>query len=706
MKRIIAIFAALVMLMPQCGAEEIPADEIIAAEIPADEIIKENIINGVDLVRIVKHTEDGIQKITMIEADISRDNLYLKPMFSADGSNRLETVETLVSDNYAIAGINADFFTWGEESGTGSAIGYNVIDGELITTPCITENVAAVGITEDEEFVFDYFERSIEIKTSEGKTAEIKHINKYDSLDGIVLYDRRWGKNSIGSYGNLVEIVVDNGTVEEIRYDMPPAEIPENGYVLAGLIDITPFLAEDIKEGDGIELSLSITPSHNCVHVIGGGTLLVKNGSAASITHSIGGRNPRSAFAVDRSGKKVYLIAVDGRGESIGMTMAELQDFMLEIGAYNAINFDGGGSTQLVLRDEAKWAAEVKNEPSQVPYRKVINALGLMDKKFIRNNLAEAYMEDFSAEKTSLYVYPRDTEAEYSITDDEEGSLTYDFTKEGDKLLSAGFSLEAPAVISEKNSKISIDVYGKEDNKQWLRCMLTDADGEVQRIDLADEINWNGKKSLSIKVPDNIKLPAKLTRIYIVQPELSVRSKGTVSFDNLIVTGQQAFNLAVTAGVEYNNNALNKITAINVTKELNTYSDSIVIPVENNGVEGSIERKKSSVSEMAGVSIVQCDSPDTDLGKADGDVIIAISEKDPRETGMAARLDEKAIEGKRVFVVYGRDTTTVNEYGDVVYIGLGGLMPSVSGNMKSCDILNFYKEDGNVMYEIVTHNIW
>ncbi len=712
LKKLIALFAAFVMLMPQCNAAETPVETVIetepavTAELLPDTTVTEKIASGVKIIKTVKHTTDGIQKITMIEADISRNNLYLKPLFSVSGSNRLETVETLVSDNYAIGGINADFFSWGSESGTGSAIGYNKADGVLITTPCITEKVAAVGITKDEKFVFDYFERNISITTSEGKTAEIKHINKYDSLDGIVLYDRSWNRYSLGSHGNLVEIVVEDDTVKEIRYDMPPVEIPENGYVLAGLIDIIPFLANDISEGDEIELSLSISPSENCEHVIGGGTLLIKNGKYAPITHAVGGRQPRSAFAVDKSGNKVYLIAVDGRGDSIGMTLSELQEFLLDTGAYNAINFDGGGSTQLVLRDEAKWAAKIINNPSQTPYRKVINALGLMDAKFIRNNLADAYTEDFSGKNTSLYVYPRDTSAEYEITDSGEGLLTYDFTKEGDKLLSAGFSLSSPALISNKNSKISIDVYGNEDNKQWLRCMLTDANGDVQRIDLADEINWNGKKTISIKIPEKIALPAKLTRIYMVQPDLSVKSAGSVLFDNLTVTGQEAFNLAITAGVTYQETALSKITAVHVSDELSTYADSIVIPLEANGVKGNIDRKKSFVSEIAGVSIVQCDNPDTDLKEADGDVIVAISEKDPRTTGMAEKLDKKALEGKRVFVVYSADKTVINDYGKVVYIGLGGLTPSLKKNMKTCDILNLYKENGSVKYEIEKHNIW
>ena len=61
-------------------------------------------------------------------------------------------------------------------------------------------------------------------------------------------------------------------------------------------------------------------------------------------------RHPRSAIGFSRDSATVYLVAVDGRQEtSDGMTLVELGDFLVEIGAYQALNFDGGGSTALVI---------------------------------------------------------------------------------------------------------------------------------------------------------------------------------------------------------------------------------------------------------------------------------------------------------------------------------------------------------------------
>jgi len=46
----------------------------------------------------------------------------------------------------------------------------------------------------------------------------------------------------------------------------------------------------------------------------------------------------------------LYLLTVDGRSQkSVGMTLVELADLMKRVGAWQAMNFDGGGSTTMVI---------------------------------------------------------------------------------------------------------------------------------------------------------------------------------------------------------------------------------------------------------------------------------------------------------------------------------------------------------------------
>jgi len=93
--------------------------------------------------------------------------------------------------------------------------------------------------------------------------------------------------------------------------------------------------------------------------IVGGWPRIVRDGrSVAAAADSVEGtfprfsaqRHPRSAIGFSRDSTTLYLVAVDGRQEtSDGMTLVELADFLVSIGAWQAMNFDGGGSTTLVI---------------------------------------------------------------------------------------------------------------------------------------------------------------------------------------------------------------------------------------------------------------------------------------------------------------------------------------------------------------------
>lgn len=62
--------------------------------------------------------------------------------------------------------------------------------------------------------------------------------------------------------------------------------------------------------------------------------------------------HPRTAIGYSKNGKFLFLVVVDGRQPfySEGVTLAELADLMIAIGAHNAMNLDGGGSSTMVIR--------------------------------------------------------------------------------------------------------------------------------------------------------------------------------------------------------------------------------------------------------------------------------------------------------------------------------------------------------------------
>lgn len=84
-------------------------------------------------------------------------------------------------------------------------------------------------------------------------------------------------------------------------------------------------------------------------------------------------RHPRTAAGFSEDGRTLYLAVVDGRTTvSVGMTCPELGTLMAELGAWTAINLDGGGSTTMWVAGEG-----VVNSPSDGGQRVVGNHLGI-----------------------------------------------------------------------------------------------------------------------------------------------------------------------------------------------------------------------------------------------------------------------------------------------------------------------------------------
>jgi hypothetical protein len=88
--------------------------------------------------------------------------------------------------------------------------------------------------------------------------------------------------------------------------------------------------------------------------------------------------DPRTAVGVTRNGRYLILMVIDGRqpGYSEGATTAETAEWMRKLGAYDALNLDGGGSTALVMEaDNGK--PRLLNRPSGGTERRVANHLGI-----------------------------------------------------------------------------------------------------------------------------------------------------------------------------------------------------------------------------------------------------------------------------------------------------------------------------------------
>src|SRR6185503_19816483 len=87
------------------------------------------------------------------------------------------------------------------------------------------------------------------------------------------------------------------------------------------------------------------------------------------------GRYPRAALGI--SERALVAVACDGRRSNVdgGLTMLELAEVMVELGATSAINLDGGGSTTLVHRGHLPnrpYSSQYQPAPAS---RRVVSAL-------------------------------------------------------------------------------------------------------------------------------------------------------------------------------------------------------------------------------------------------------------------------------------------------------------------------------------------
>ena len=136
-----------------------------------------------------------------------------------------------------------------------------------------------------------------------------------------------------------------------------------------------------MKAGDTVLVYLGIHPAiRNAKTILGGVGMIVANGKPVNDSVNVGektnlnfltARHPRTFVGFDRDSTKLFLCVVDGRQQaSIGMNFREMADFLLSIGVWNAVNFDGGGSTTMVIR------RRIVNSPSdRTGERPVANTL-------------------------------------------------------------------------------------------------------------------------------------------------------------------------------------------------------------------------------------------------------------------------------------------------------------------------------------------
>jgi len=353
---------------------------------------KEVITSGVIHEKILRYTEEGWLTINILRVDLENKNVRVDTLTNDETIQKLTNVKTLVESSGAVAGINAGFFNWMEQSGYGYPDGPVVQSGKMISSDReynrYNDSMGTFAINKFNEALFDFWKTDMEIIAPNGASATVFKFNKpnNDNYNTIAIYDRKWTQYSPGATPetpSLVEMLVDQNKVVEIRRGLPSVEIPKNGYVVVANGDNANFLASNFRLGDPVDLSITTTPDWSNIEMaVTGSAILVKDGKIPSkfsyVSSDTNGRHPRTAVGSSRSGKELLLVTVDGRqNSSIGMTLTELANLMISLGAYNALNLDGGGSTTMAVKEPLKSNVNIVNRPSDGSPRRISTAIGV-----------------------------------------------------------------------------------------------------------------------------------------------------------------------------------------------------------------------------------------------------------------------------------------------------------------------------------------
>jgi hypothetical protein len=223
------------------------------------------------------------------------------------------------------------------------------------------------------------------VNTLTTRRVKINSINRERGGNDIVLFTPFYDASSYTN-NNGTEVVLEGATdvlkpkgevtatVKEIRKDQGNTTLIEGQMILSGAGDGKTVL-EQLQPGDKVTVRTTVdAPWDQLEEAIGGIHHLVTNGQAVNSSDPY--VHPRTAVGIKADGS-VFFTVIDGRqpGFSEGVNLTDLGQIMKDLGAVEALNLDGGGSSTFVARQPGDPALSLVNVPSDGGERNVANSL-------------------------------------------------------------------------------------------------------------------------------------------------------------------------------------------------------------------------------------------------------------------------------------------------------------------------------------------
>ncbi len=343
---------------------------------------------GLKYYNVAGENELGLQKQHYLEYTPNEDVLpvvaYGRGFY---GKSTINYVADYLQTDLAadpLAGFNADFFN----VGTGIPIGIVIKESTLITS---AGGAYAVGFRADGTAVFGKPKLTMLLQGA-GHTVQVENFNKTRSSYTVNLYDHNWGEQTrIDSLGTnvLLEKLEDTdpylGCSIRLRV-VSVTETAESTPLAANQMLLTIAATGDatkvavFKVGDELTFSVGVDDSRwqEVVYAVGGKSLLLSGAAAVDDTPT--GNSARTAIGFKPDGTMIFF-ENDGRqaGRSVGLSPYVLAQEMAALGATDAINLDGGGSSAISV-NLAVRPLSVVNSPSDGSLRSCANYIFLLNK--------------------------------------------------------------------------------------------------------------------------------------------------------------------------------------------------------------------------------------------------------------------------------------------------------------------------------------
>ena len=249
---------------------------------------------------------------------------------------------------------------------------------------------SALGIGPSGGLLFDRLNVNMNLELADGTRIPIEHLNR-DAAPHLrntesLLYDERYGGSFPVPSGSTVLVLEelqmgasgpeDSRVLRAHTHSSATEAVVEPGTTPVLLRGVRSSLAADVAAGEPVRLRTRVRPrrtdSSDWDQITGAlpaGPVLLHQGSRISVSEMreeplseshITGRQPRTAVGRTAAGE-VLMVTIDGRrsGWSVGATLRDLQGIMLSLGARDAVNLDGGGSTTMTKGES------IVNRPSE-----------------------------------------------------------------------------------------------------------------------------------------------------------------------------------------------------------------------------------------------------------------------------------------------------------------------------------------------------